>query len=218
MFGCETMKKILMLLIIMFTGVLLFGCNEELKNYRDESINEIEAYYHELDKKNLEYSRLFIESEIEKTKELINNSKSTDEIGLSKEKCINEINDLILSSENLTKIINSYCVYEHYEEGKGDFPRMAFFLGNIKELYFVLIYGNTIKTPEEYNYLFVTNHGMYLLPYLYTSKLGIYYNGEYYSISDNGTKDLLDKNDFSKEDIDKIVERYNILIDENKIN
>ena len=74
----------------MFTGVLLFGCNEELKNYRDESINKIEAYYHELDKKNIEYSRLFIESEIEKTKELINNSKSTDEIGLSKEKCINE--------------------------------------------------------------------------------------------------------------------------------
>ena len=109
------MKKILMLLTIMFTSILLFGCNEELQTYREESINEIEAYYHDLDKKNIEYSRLFIESEIEKTKELINNSKSTDEIGLSKEKCINEINDLILSSENLTKIINSYCIYEHYE-------------------------------------------------------------------------------------------------------
>lgn len=212
------MKKILMLLTIMFTSILLFGCNEELQTYREESINEIEAYYHDLDKKNIEYSRLFIESEIEKTKELINNSKSTDEIGLSKEKCINEINDLILSSENLTKIINSYCIYEHYEEGKGFPPKMAFFLGNINEIYFVLIYGNAIKTPEEYNYLFATNHGMYLLPYLHThtSKLGIYYNGEYYSTSDNGTKNLLDKNDFSKEDIDKIVERYNILIDANK--
>ena len=176
------MKKILMLLTIMFTGILLFGCNEELQTYREESINEIEAYYHDLDEKNIEYSRLFIESEIEKTKELINNSKSTDEIGLSKEKCINEINDLILSSENLTKIINSYCIYEHYEEGKGFSPKMAFFLGNINEIYFVLIYGNAIKTPEEYNYLFATNHGMYLLPYLHThtSKLGIYYNGEYY--------------------------------------
>ena len=212
------MKKILMLLTIMFTSILLFGCNEELQTYREESINEIEAYYHDLDKKNIEYSRLFIESEIEKTKELINNSKSTDEIGLSKKKCINEINDLILSSENLTKIINSYCIYEHYEEGKGFPPKMAFFLGNINEIYFVLIYGNAIKTPEEYNYLFATNHGMYLLPYLHThtSKLGIYYNGEYYSTSDNGTKNLLDKNDFSKEDIDKIVERYNILIDANK--
>lgn len=212
------MKKILMLLTIMFTSILLFGCNEELQTYREESINEIEAYYHDLDKKNIEYSRLFIESEIEKTKELINNSKSTDEIGLSKEKCINEINDLILSSENLTKIINSYCIYEHYEEGKGFPPKMAFFLGNINEIYFVLIYGNAIKTPEEYNYLFATNHGMYLLPYLHThtSKLGIYYNGEYYSTSDNGIKNLLDKNDFSKEDIDKIVERYNILIDANK--
>ena len=212
------MKKILMLLTIMFTSILLFGCNEELQTYREESINEIEAYYHDLDEKNIEYSRLFIESEIEKTKELINNSKSTDEIGLSKEKCINEINDLILSSENLTKIINSYCIYEHYEEGKGFPPKMAFFLGNINEIYFVLIYGNAIKTPEEYNYLFATNHGMYLLPYLHThtSKLGIYYNGEYYSTSDNGTKNLLDKNDFSKEDIDKIVERYNILIDANK--
>lgn len=212
------MKKILMLLTIMFTSILLFGCNEELQTYREESINEIEAYYHDLDKKNIEYSRLFIESEIEKTKELINNSKSTDEIGLSKEKCINEINDLILSSENLTKIINSYCIYEHYEEGKGFPPKMAFFLGNINEIYFVLIYGNAIKTPEEYNYLFATNHGMYLLPYLHThtSKLGIYYNGEYYSTSNNVTKNLLDKNDFSKEDIDKIVERYNILIDANK--
>ena len=194
------MKKILMLLTIMFTSILLFGCNEELQTYREESINEIEAYYHDLDKKNIEYSRLFIESEIEKTKELINNSKSTDEIGLSKEKCINEINDLILSSENLTKIINSYCIYEHYEEGKGFPPKMAFFLGNINEIYFVLIYGNAIKTPEEYNYLFATNHGMYLLPYLHThtSKLGIYYNGEYYSTSNNVTKNLLDKNDFSK--------------------
>lgn len=212
------MKKILMLLTIMFTSILLFGCNEELQTYREESINEIEAYYHDLDEKNIEYSRLFIESEIEKTKELINNSKSTDEIGLSKEKCINEINDLILSSENLTKIINSYCIYEHYEEGKGFPPKMAFFLGNINEIYFVLIYGNAIKTPEEYNYLFATNHGMYLLPYLHThtSKLGIYYNGEYYSTSNNVTKNLLDKNDFSKEDIDKIVERYNILIDANK--
>lgn len=212
------MKKILMLLTIMFTSILLFGCNEELQTYREESINEIEAYYHDLDEKNIEYSRLFIESEIEKTKELINNSKSTDEIGLSKEKCINEINELILSSENLTKIMNSYYIYEHYEEGKGFPPKMAFFLGNINEIYFVLIYGNAIKTPEEYNYLFATNHGMYLLPYLHThtSKLGIYYNGEYYSTSDNGTKNLLDKNDFSKEDIDKIVERYNILIDANK--
>lgn len=212
------MKKILMLLTIMFTSILLFGCNEELQTYREESINEIEAYYHDLDEKNIEYSRLFIESEIEKTKELINNSKSTDEIGLSKEKCINEINELILSSENLTKIINSYCIYEHYEEGKGFPPKMAFFLGNINEIYFVLIYGNAIKTPEEYNYLFATNHGMYLLPYLHThtSKLGIYYNGEYYSTSNNVTKNLLDKNDFSKEDIDKIVERYNILIDANK--
>lgn len=212
------MKKILMLLTIMFTSILLFGCNEELQTYREESINEIEAYYHDLDEKNIEYSRLFIESEIEKTKELINNSKSTDEIGLSKKKCINEINDLILSSENLTKIINSYCIYEHYEEGKGFPPKMAFFLGNINEIYFVLIYGNAIKTPEEYNYLFATNHGMYLLPYLHThtSKLGIYYNGEYYSTSNNVTKNLLDKNDFSKEDIDKIVERYNILIDANK--
>ena len=35
----------------------------------DNDLNEIEAYYYELDEKNIEYSRLFIESEIEKTKD-----------------------------------------------------------------------------------------------------------------------------------------------------
>ena len=213
------MKKILMLLTIMFTGILLSGCNEELKTYREESINEIEAYYYELDEKNIEYSRLFIESEIEKTKDFINNSKSIDEIELSKERCINEINNLKLSSDDLTEIINSYCIYEHYEEGKGEFPRMAFFLGNINEMYFVLIYGNLLKMPEDYNYPFSTNYGYYLLPYLNggASKLGIYYNGDYYSASDYGLKELLYENAFSKEDIDSILARYNILIDANKI-
>ena len=99
MFGCETMKKILMLLTIMFTSILLFGCNEELQTYREESIIRIEEHYKEIQDMNLEYSLALFEYEMENAKILIQKTRKIDKIKSIEEDAINKMNNLVLSKD-----------------------------------------------------------------------------------------------------------------------
>lgn len=93
------MKKIFLLLVLSL-NLLLFGCNSELKAYKEESINNIRIFYEDIQNMGLEYSLSLFEYEMENAIEAIQTAKNEEKIKTIEEETVRKMEGLVLSKED----------------------------------------------------------------------------------------------------------------------
>jgi hypothetical protein len=189
--------------------------SEWLDKYKEESINTIESYFNTIDKKEVEYSYIFIIDEIENAKYAIKNTNSQEEINSIKENAINSIENLRLTNEEYNDIIKCYSSWKYYLENAEIKPKIKYYLGEYDNKQIVVISGcsSLIRVPVYNNYIVMGTNGFYILEYL-PEFIGVCYNGNYYDLYDATKSENLGEDVITVNQVDNIYKKYLLIMDQ----
>ena len=206
-------KKMYLCFMFLFLVVITTGCminkDNEMKLYKNEVIDFIDNYYKNIDKNQTQYSFLFIENEIEEAKKKIYDSLSKEEIDHFKEKCIEEINNLILDDDEKNKILNSYYTWEYYIENSDAQVNIKYYLGEYDSKHIVIVSGPCaiVWIPEQYYYTLITETKIYNFKPL-PEVIGVSYGNQFYILSKASDSIIFGENVILADQAMKIYERY----------
>lgn len=209
-------KKICMYFSILFLIVTTTGCrineDNDMELYKNEVIDYINSYYENIDNKYTQYSTIFIENEIKDAKNKIFDSLSKEEIDYFKEKCIEEINNLILDDNEKNEILNSYCTWEYFIEASDAQTQIKYYLGEYDSKHIVIVSGPCafVWIPEQRYYTLITETKIFNFKPL-PEVIGVSYSNQFYILSKASDSNIFGDNVILADQAMKIYERYLLL-------
>lgn len=191
---------------------------EDLTPYKEEVINLINTYCENLEYDHIKYSYMFIDDEVSRAIELLDCANNKEDIDLIKQNCITEINNLILTEDEYNDIIESYSLSKYYVVDPIYFPEneiiLNFYLGKFDNKYIVHIKDQNIvffvPGAEE---SFLLGSRFYIIKRYCYGWIGICLDDSFYELRDGEVGGKLGDNCLDAEQVDKIYERYLILMD-----
>ncbi len=209
-------KKTCMYFSILFLIVTTTGCrineDNDMELYKNEVIDYINSYYENIDNKYTQYSTIFIENEIKDAKNKIFDSLSKEEIDYFKEKCIEEINNLILDDNEKNEILNSYCTWEYFIEASDAQTQIKYYLGEYDSKHIVIVSGPCafVWIPEQRYYTLITETKIFNFKPL-PEVIGVSYSNQFYILSKASDSNIFGDNVILADQAMKIYERYLLL-------